>query len=90
MIKEYRIPNARVREIDAQMVETYDCREGVVLDSYIGTSKNGKLVVAFDTYETCWTSGYRLLVATCKRDEKKLWDIWQEFADKYDLEVEEG
>ena len=89
MIKEYSIPNARVREIDAQMAETFDCREGVVLDSYIAVSKNEKLVVAIVTYETCWTSGYKLYVATRKSDEQRLWDIWQTFADKYDEEFEE-
>lgn len=89
MVKKYYIPNAQVRDIDAQIEETFDCREGVVLDSYIAVAKSGRLFVVIDTYETCWTSGYTLYTATCKRDEKKLWDIWQEFTDKYDEECEE-
>ena len=89
MIKKVYIENAYVREIDKQIEETFDCREGVLLDSYIAVAKSGRLFVVLDTFETSWTSGYTLYTATCKRDEKKLWDIWQEFADRYDEEFEE-
>ena len=89
MVKKYYVENAHVREIDAQVGETLDCREGVLLDNYIAVAKNGRLFVVIDTFETCWTSGYTVYVVTNKREEKKLWDIWQEFADKYDEEYED-
>ena len=79
MTKEY-IPNCRTREIDATVKEVLDCREGVVMDSYIAVDNNDELFVVIDTYETAWTSGYTLY----RGNEDKLWTIWEQFADKYD------
>lgn len=89
MIKKTYIPNCQTREVDALVKETFDAREGVVMDSYIAVAKSGRLFVVIDTFETSWTSGYTLYTATNKKDEGKLWDIWQDFADKYDEEYAE-
>lgn len=85
MEKTY-IENREVREFENNIREIYDCREGVVMDSYIGSFKNGGLFVALDTYETCYTSG--LTVYTGGSDSE-LWNIWENFAAAYDKEFEE-
>ena len=85
MEKTY-IRNCKVREFENNILELYDSREGVVMDSYIGSFKNGGLFVALDTYETCYTSG--LTVYTGGSDSE-IWEIWENFAAKYDEEYTE-
>ena len=85
MEKTY-IENRKVREFENNIREIYDCREGVVMDSYIGSLKGGGLFVALDTFETCYTSG--LTVYTGGSDSE-LWNIWENFAAAYDKEFEE-
>ena len=89
MVKKVYVPNCNTRDVDALVKETFDAREGVVMDSYIAVTKDNVLIVAIDTFETSWTSGYTLYIATNKKDEARLWDIWQEFADRYDEEYGE-
>ena len=85
MEKTY-IENRKVREFENNIREIYDCREGVVMDSYIGSFKNGGLFVALDTCETCYTSG--LTVYTGGSDSE-IWKIWENYATAYDKEFEE-
>lgn len=85
MLKKSYVPNSRVREIDKLVAHTLDSREGVVLDSYVATDRNGDMFVAISTYETCWTSGYTLYTG----NEKELWEIWEDFAQAYDAQFEE-
>lgn len=85
-MKKTYIENCKVREFEKNIIELYDCREGVVMDSYIGSLKGGRLFVAIDTYETCYTSG--LTVYTGGSDSE-LWEIWENYAAAYDKEFEE-
>lgn len=80
------IRNCKVREFENNILELYDSREGVVMDSYIGSLKDGRLFVALDTYETCYTSG--LTVYTGGSDSE-IWEIWENYAAAYDKEFTE-
>ena len=84
MLKEEYIENKRIRDIDNTIAETVDCREGVLLDSYIATNKDGKLFIALETYETSRSSGYTIITSD---SEKELWDRWSEFITSYDEEM---
>lgn len=79
LTKEY-IANCGVRDFDAMVSEVFDCREGVVIDSFIGIDNDGEMFVAIDTYETCWTSGYTVY----RGNENDLWNVWDEFTAEYD------
>lgn len=68
-------------------LEYADCREGVLLDSFICVNDRFTFV-AFETYETAWTSYLTVWIAQTEGDKKKLWNKWQEFADTYDAEYE--
>ena len=83
MEKTY-IKNCKVREFENNIKELYDCREGVVMDSYIGTLKNGRLFVALDTFETCYTSG---LTVYTDGSDPEIWEKWENFAATYDKEI---
>ena len=85
-MKKTYIENRKVREFENNIREIYDCREGVVMDSYIGSFKNGVLFVALDTYETCYTSG--LTVYTGGSDSE-IWEMWNNYAAAYDKEFGE-
>ena len=78
------ICNSKVRAFESTIKELFDCREGVVMDSFIGVLQDGNLFVALDTFETCYTSG--LTVYTGGNDSE-LWQIWDNFTNEYDMEV---
>lgn len=85
-MRKIYVPNSQVREFDKLVKETFDCREGVVMDSFVGELKNGRMFVALDTFETSWTSGLTVYLGT----EKQLWKVWDEFTEKYDEEFDEA
>lgn len=85
MLEKSYVMNSQTREIDATVAETLDCREGVVMDSYIAVDKDGEMFVVIATYETAWTSGYTLYTG----DEKDLWEVWEDFTQAYDSQFEE-
>lgn len=85
MEKTY-IRNCNVREFESNINEVYDCREGVVMDSYIGSLKSGGLFVALDTYETCYTSG---LTVYSGGSDSEIWEMWKNYAAAYDKEFGE-
>lgn len=85
-MKKTYIPNCKVREFEEQVDNIFDCREGVVMDSYTGILKTGEFFAALDTYETCYTSG--LTVYTSKVEEFVL-AIWDRFTADYDREFTE-
>lgn len=80
-MKEEYIENSRIREIDASVSETIDCREGVLLDSYIAINKEGAMFIAFETYETSRSSGYTIITSD---SEEELWKRWDEITAGYD------
>ncbi len=91
MIEKAYIPNSCIRNVDKDVAEYMDSREGVVADSYIAYNNDGNLFVAIDTYETSRTSGYTLHTGDGSReDNNRLWDIWDEFTADYDKEFTEG
>lgn len=79
------VSNKQVREVDAMFDQILDCREGCLLDSYIGYAK-GKLISVHERYETAWTSGYRLYIADTPDDEPKVWKRWEALCKLYDEE----
>ena len=84
MLKQEYIENSKIKMIDNTVAETIDCREGVLLDSYIAINKDGKMFIALDTYETSRSSGYTIITSD---SEKELWDRWEEFTTSYDKEM---
>lgn len=54
-VEKSYVENCKVREFEETIKELFDSREGVVMDSYIGESKDGRMFVALDTYETSHT-----------------------------------
>lgn len=85
MIEKTFIPNDQIREIDALVSETMDCREGVLLDSYIAIDKSGNTFACIEKYQTAWTSGYTMITG----DATDVWDAWNAFTENYDEEGEE-
>ena len=82
-MKKIYVPNCDVREFEETIKESFDVREGVVMDSYTGILKNGVYFVALDTFETSWTSG---LTVYTSNDYEEISPIWDEFAAAYDKE----
>ena len=66
-------------------IEIMDCREGCLLDSYIGYNNEGKLVAVFETYVNPWQSCYTVVMG----DEADIWDRWNTFTEQYDEEYPE-
>lgn len=72
-------------------VEIVDSREEVLLDSFLCEVGNLTIFVK-DNFVNEWCSNYLLTVARTPRDRKKVYKMWEKYADAYDKEfpVEEG
>ena len=86
MIIKTFVPNRFVSKINEAAIETFDCREGVLVDSYIAADEAGEVFIAFETPETAWCSGYTVLTGP----EDELWDAWNKFTERYDEEEYEN
>lgn len=72
-------------EAHGKVVEIVDCREEVLLDSFI--CEIGELTIFVkDHFLNSWSSDYMLTIARTPRDKDKLYNMWYEFADAYDKE----
>ena len=64
--------------------ELADCREGVLLDSFIGWTKNGVAAI-YEHYVNAWSSDY--LVEFERGDGLNVWHRWEDFCEEYDKET---
>ena len=73
MLKEFKVANSDLRKVDAllaELVEPIDCIEGCLWDNFL-YDFGDKFVACFECYETCWSSGYRILIADKEDDEAR-------------------
>lgn len=70
--------------------EAWDCREGVLVDSFIGSfNMEGcypVTIMAKEHYLNPWSSDLEITIARTERDNKKIEKMWYEFAEAYDEE----
>lgn len=61
-----------------------DCREGVLLDSFIAYTKSG-IAAVYENYVSPWVSNYRVEFSRDDRDPE-IWEKWDSFCNDYDME----
>ena len=66
-------------------VEILDCREEVLLDSFI-CEIGDLLIFVKDHFLNSWSSDYMLTIARTDGDRKKVWKMWDEYIEAYDME----
>ena len=70
--------------------ETWDCREGCLVDSFIGSFNmegyNPFTIMATEHYLNPWSSDLEVTVARTKGDNEKIDKLWWKFAEAYDEE----
>lgn len=82
MLEETFVPNRYIKLVDKAAYNTIDCREGVLLDSYIADDDSGETFIAFEAYENPNCSGYLVV----RGPEQELWERWEQFTEGYDKE----
>ena len=89
-MKHYEVLNGSgdIGKFDETFTETFDFREGCLLDNYIGIRENGNAALVFEKYQNCWCSKYEVYETETDSEYNELWEIWEAFRDSYDLENE--
>lgn len=71
-----------------RIVEILDCREEVLLDSFI-CEIGDLLIFVKDHFLNSWASDYMLTIARTDGDKTKVWKMWNEYIEAYDAEFGE-
>lgn len=99
-MKKYYLKNNQVNYLLSELetkigvpFDTWDCREGVLVDSFIGSfCKDGYVpltIMCKEHYLNPWSSDLEVTIARTEGDNKKLDKRWYEFAEAYDAEYPE-